>query len=49
MQAPLLAYVNAGHSKGDGDRCYGSKNKDYEGGYEFIEGIGAFGSEVTPA
>ena len=49
MLAPLVAYLNKGHKNGKGDVCYGSKNKDYEGSYYFVDGVGAFGSEVTKA
>ena len=47
MLAPLKAYLKKGHRGGKGDKCYGPQNDDYEGGYYFIDGVGAFGSEVT--
>jgi hypothetical protein len=46
MLAPLVAFLNKGPG-GNGDRCYGSKNNDYEGGYYSVDGVGVFGSEVT--
>ncbi|KAH8664649.1 hypothetical protein BX600DRAFT_512657 [Xylariales sp. PMI_506] len=49
MLAPLNAYLDQNNQNGWGDKCYGSVNHDYEGGYESVDGIGAFGSEVYKA
>ncbi|KAF2435072.1 hypothetical protein EJ08DRAFT_656711 [Tothia fuscella] len=47
MVAPINAYKN--NKKEQGNKCFGAINSDYEGGYYYVDGVGAFGSEVHRA